>query len=247
MKIIFVLLFAFTTTFCFSQNPFNVYAKSTCGNTAFYKDYYSNGNLRLKFTIINGNLEGEYLDYYRNGKIMDSTFFEHGHYHGTNKTFNEKGQLILIEKYKHDTLLFNKDIFYYKNGNVKTEVYLYFDTDSLKMNPFVKTTIHSSGQNPDMNYNNDLSISKMKSHGKDLEYYKNGKIKEEKLTVNNLYNGVYKWFNKDGTLAGEGNIINDKSDGNFIYYSRTGKVTKIESWKEGKLIKTVKKNGCDLM
>ena len=95
MKTVFALLFAFTTTFCFSQNPWNEYAKSTLGNTVFYKDYYSIDNLRLKFTLINGNLEGECLDYYRNGKIKDSTFFEHGHFHGTIKTFDKKGQLIL--------------------------------------------------------------------------------------------------------------------------------------------------------
>ncbi len=240
MKIVFALLFAFTTTFCFSQNPFNEYAKSTCGNTALYKDYYSNGNLRLKFTLINGNLEGEYLDYYKNGKIMDSTFFEHGHYHGTNKTFNEKGQLILIEKYKHDTLLFNKEIYFFKNGNIKIEGYLYFDADSLKINPFFKTKKDTLGSDPYINYDVDSSFKKMKSHGKYMKYFKNGKIKRENLTINDEFNGACKWYNKDGTIAGEGSYKNDKEDGIFSYYSSAGLVTKKETWKEGKLIKTAK-------
>jgi len=243
MKPILSLLFTLICSFCFSQNPWNEYAKLSGDSNKVYKDYYSNGQLRLEFTLKDGNLEGEYLGYYSNGKVQDSTFFENGHYHGTNKSFNQKGQLIIIEEYKHDTLLFNKDIYYYKNGNIKTEVYLFFDTDSLKINPFLKTTQHSSGTNPDMNYSKDLSFSKMKSHGKNVEYFKNGKIKEEIFTINELFDGDSRWYNQDGTLAGEGIYKNDKPEGDFIYYSRKGKVTKIETWKEGKLIKTVKTNG----
>ena len=234
-------MFTLTNTVCFSQNPWNDYAKLSCDSNEVYTDYYSSGQLRLKFTMKNGNLEGENFGYYRNGQIEDSTYFEKGHYHGTNRSFNKKGQLIIIEEYKHDTLLFYKDFRYFKNRNIKEEDYLFFDSDSLKINPFLKIKKHTSGSNPDMDYDKDLSFSKMKSHGKEKEYYRKGKIKIEIFTINNLFDGAYKWYNKDNTLAGEGSYKNGKKDGIFSYYSTTGQVTKIESWKDGKLIKKEKK------
>jgi len=243
MKTNLFLLFTLVSTFCLSQNPWNEYAKLFCDPNSVYRDYYNNGQLRLIFTLKEGNLDGDYLGYYENGNIQDSSHFDNGFLHGNCKSYNKKGQLILEEDYKHDTLLSYRGLYYYKNGKIEAEEKLFFDIGSLKKNPFIKISTHTEGSDPSINYNKDLSISTMKSHGKQLEYFKNGKLKSEGFTVNNLFEGSYKWYNKDGTLAGEGSYQNDKKEGTFIYYSKTGQITKIETWKVGKLIKTEKKNG----
>jgi len=243
MKTNLFFLFILINTFCFSQNPWNEYAKLYGDNNRVYRDYYNNGQLRLMYNFKEGNLDGDYLGYYKNGIIQDSSHIDHGCLHGNCKSYNKKGQLILEEVYKHDTLISYRGLYYYKNGKIETEVKLLFDIDSLKKNPFIKISAHTEGSDPNMGYNKDLSMSTMKSHGKQLEYFKNGKLKSEGFTVNDLFDGPFKWYNKDGTLAGEGSYQKDKMEGTFIYYSKTGQIIKIETWKDGKLIKTEKKNG----
>ena len=220
----------------FSQNPWNEQTKSFYTGNDDHIDFYSNGRPRLKCFVRNGNLEGEMISYYKNGQIQDSSHFENGHYHGIIKTFNKKGKLIIEEKYKHDTLLYRNDVHYYKNGNIRIKDSLMFDADSLKANPFLKKKYHSLSAS--IGYDETLTISTMKSHGKYIEYFKNGKIKEEIFTVNDLFDGVDKWYHEDGSLAGEGTFLKDNAEGIFTYYSTTGQITKTETWKDGKLIKT---------
>ena len=175
-----IFLFAINLC-CFSQNILNEYYKLTFLDDVDHKDYYFNGQLRCSFTIKNRNLEGEHIFYFKNGKVSEILYFENGYFHGTNKSYNEKGQLLKEEKYTHDTLLYYKEIRCYNNGNIKTERYLHFDTDSLKINPFIKTNYHTVPLF--IEYDVNLSVKSMKSYGKNVKYFKNGRIKKESYLV----------------------------------------------------------------
>ena len=232
MKKLVWIFFVFVNGICYSQNPLNDYYRQLGAPDEAHKDYYPNGQLQCSYLKSNGNLEGEHANYFKNGKPMEICNFENGHLHGSSKDYNAKGQLIIDEIYTHDTLLFFKQIEYYKNEQIKRERFLYFDKDSLKINPFIKTKYHSLKNLID--YDESLSIAKMKSHGKWLEYFTNGKIKYEAILINNLREGDAKDYNDDGTLACIGPYHNDLPNGIFTYYSRKGEITKTEEWVNGK-------------
>ena len=49
--------------------------------------------------------------------------------------------------------------------------------------------------------------------------------------------GIVKWYYENGSLFSEGPYHKDLEDGIFTYYSKAGKITKTETWKDGKRIK----------
>ena len=240
MKQVITIVFISIQLFCLSQNPMNEeFQKNFTPDNEEHIEYYKSGHLKYKYTKKNKNLEGEYLHFFKNGQIDDSSYFENGHYNGTNKLYNKKGKLIREERFKHDTLLYIRDIHYYKNGNMYFERYLSFNSDSLKTFPFLNSKVASLS--PRLNWNVELSVKNLKSTGKYIEYFKSGKLSSEIPLINNISEGIGKGYYDDGSLYFEGTYSKDKEDGMFTYYSATGQITKIETWKEGKLIKTEEK------
>ena len=197
-----------------------------------HKEYFVNGNLMISYTKKNGDLEGDLIDYYKNGKIISISHFEHGHFNGTNQSFNELGQLTNEEIFAHDTLLSLKEIKYYKNGSIEQEESLIFDKDSLKICPFGKL------QTKLLILRFDYGTDKLKSHGKQIQYFKNGKISQNAPLINELYEGIVKGYYDDGTLYWEGLYHNDYCDGVFLYYDVDGALEKREIWEKGKKIRT---------
>lgn len=219
--------------FAHAQNPVNESARSGGLINEDYKDYWANGQLRVSYTLKNGNLEGEYLEYYQSGKLLSVSYFNGGHFNGINKTYNEQGQILVEEEFANDTLLFYRETRYYKSGNVQIIREMVCDRDSLKLCPFVKAKVRGNRITYDMN----RTAEKLKSHGKCYEYYENGTLKTEDSLVNNRMEGVSKWYYENGKIAGEGTYHQDKANGIFIYYSKTGEVERREKWQNGKRVK----------
>lgn len=94
----------------YSQNPVNKAAQSLGPADENYKDYWGNGNLRLKYTKKNGNLEGEYLTYFKSGILESHTLFDQGHFHGMCTRYNKRSQLLKEGSFIHDTILEGHDV-----------------------------------------------------------------------------------------------------------------------------------------
>tara|TARA_B100000809_G_scaffold250009_1_gene281991 strand:+ start:1428 stop:2033 length:606 start_codon:yes stop_codon:yes gene_type:complete len=188
-----------------AQNPVNEYYKEMKDGT--YKDYYKNGQLRIQYIIKNGNADSTHLFYYKNGQLKSSTNFDNGHFHGTNTEYNEKGDTTIIEKYRNDTLLVYKQMTYYPSGQLKYEQIRIFPTDS-KSNPFLKSATNEI--NLIVKYDLNKSIKELPNTATVRKYHKNSNLKSLSYTVNNVLEGV------------------------FEYYDKNGQPTKTETWKKGK-------------
>ena len=234
----FIWIFLFVPVLVYSQNPLNEQEAKDCKCIdENYKDYFSNGQLRSTYTFKNGNLDGDYAIYYKNGKLQEIEHFENGHFHGKNMSYNSSGQLLTEEEYKHDTLLSYHGINYYYNGNKKSDYYIVFDKDSLKINPFIGAKNQKLRQF--VYYDFALSIKKMKSHGIWMHFYRNGDFKSIYTLENDFCEGKGKEFLKDESYW-IGPFHKDREDGLFTHYTANDEFIRTELWKEGKRVKEKK-------
>lgn len=207
MKIFIFLPLIFIYLTGLTQNPINEYYKGMKDGT--YRDYYTNGQLKIQYVIKNGNADSTHSFYYKNGKLKSNTEFDNGYFNGTNTEHNEKGDTTIVEKYRKDTLLFYKEMRYYGSGQLKYERIRIF-SDSNKTNPFLRPSTNET--NLIVKYDLNKSIKELPHTATVKEYYKNGKLKSINYMVNNLLEGI------------------------FEYYDKKGQLIKTETWKHGKKI-----------
>ncbi len=226
-----LLLLAFGA-FAANPNPVNALYKTRNYSEGTNKFYFSNGTLAEEFTIRNGNLHGTFRQWHKNGQLKEINHFDNGTFIDTCKQFSDNGNIIVADACDHDTLLYYCEYLYYKDGIKKSVRYLNFDKDSLDICPFLKTTTRGKWINFDVN----LTIESMKSHGRYTEYYHSGSIRWEVPLVNTKYEGAFNQYYEDGQLLYTGPYHNDKMEGVFTYYNSDGTTT-IEKWKNGKKVK----------
>ncbi len=219
-QIIFIFLL-FQIHFLRAQNPVN--ALFTGEKDGECIRYYSNGSIRDQLTIKNGKIQGDRYCFYENGKLMVKEQFDNGEYHGTNYMQNQNGDVIYIEIYKHDTLLFTENYYYFFNGKLKSKSTVKYQSDStLKKNTFSKTKYANGGVyvylKPVQESVNNMEIYKKlfrsgqtkiyweieqyngMSSGKFFKYYHSGKIKVIRHYKDHKANGEWLKYKKDGLL-----------------------------------------------
>jgi antitoxin component YwqK of YwqJK toxin-antitoxin module len=216
-----------------NPNPVNEQYKKQGYTEGENKLFYASGRISEKFTIKNGNLHGTDELWYKNGQLREIDHFDNGKFIDTCRQFFEDGNLSIEDVYKHDTMLYYSEYHYYKNGNRKTFRYLAFDKDSLKICPFLGVKVTGHWIDFDVN----LTVESMKGHGMYIEYFKTGNKQLEIDLVNNKYEGESREYYEDGKLFCVGPYHNDLSEGAFTFYNKDGTVMKTENWKNGKLVK----------
>ena len=70
-----------------------------------------------------------------------------------------------------------------------------------------------------------------------IYYYKNGNIKAEGISENDLMQGEWKFYRETNQLWQVGNFINGNKNGPWLRYDRNGKVEYSENFIDNKLIK----------
>ena len=226
------LLFSAQLLLTGNPNPTNAHYKKENLTDGEHKFYHTNGRLAEKLHVKNGNLHGTREVWFKSGKLLEINHFDNGRYIDTCKQFYEDGNVNNIAAYRHDTLLYYGEFHYYKNGSKKSILELICDKDSLVLCPFLKGP-HSP---PSVEFDVDLTVKDMKSHGQYVEYFKSGSVYYVIPTVNNKYEGEYKQYEENGKIIYTGTYHNDLMDGTFTYYNRNGTTT-IEHWEKGKRIK----------
>jgi len=70
-----------------------------------------------------------------------------------------------------------------------------------------------------------------------IYYYKNGNIKAEGISKNDLMQGEWRFYRETSQLWKVGNFINGNKNGSWLRYDRNGKVEYSENFIDNKLIK----------
>lgn len=231
IRLLFLLL-GIQLFFTGNPNPTNAHIKKENYADGNHEFFHANGKPSEEFTTRNGNLHGTRRVWFANGQLADLEHFDNGAYIDTSRQYLENGNLLTESAWNHDTLLYYCEYGYYKDGKKKTKRYLEIDRDSLVICPFLK----SKTDGPSIDFDVNLTVKDMKSHGHYIEYFRSGDILLEVELVNNKYEGKFNQYNDNKKLLYTGTYHNDAMDGIFKYYNADGTVT-IENWKNGKRIR----------
>ena len=178
-----------------------------------WKDYYENGVLESKYNYFCGLRQGNFFNYQKNGKLYWIDFYTADKEMGTQE-FYENG---LLEKNSTYSYEYSKHDGHDLKKTVETE---YYEDGSLKIQRIIQEL------------KDDIEKEDFK------EYYHNGFLKTESIIIDLDKNGIFREFYENGNTKYEGIFKDDEPIDKQYYYNLKGEVTKIETWKEGKIINT---------
>lgn len=177
----------------------------------YFKDYFSDGNLKNISKYINGEIQVDAsevsrldikTEYYPDGKIKKKGSYKNNIPEGITRIFTPEGNVESSKIYKSgavvgDGIVDNNG---YKQGDWKE----YFETGELK----------GVGK-----YLNDQRIGPWKY------YYKNGKLEQEGTFLKNeKSDGEWKWFYDNGNVLREENYIDGLRNGVSVEYTDSGTI-----------------------
>lgn len=178
-----------------------------------WKEYYENGILKSKYNYFCGLRQGNFFHYRENGTLYWIDFYTADKEMGTQE-FYENGLLSLTSSYSYE---YSEHDGHDLKTTVETE---YYEDGSLKIQRKIQ----------------ELKDEVEKENFK--EYYSNGFLKTE-TEINNLdKDGIHREFYENGNTKYEGVFKNGEPIDKHYYYNYEGKVTKIETWKDGIKINT---------
>ena len=202
------------------------------------KYYYANGKLVSLHTYKNGIKEGPFTDYYDSGKKEREGTYLLGDFDGPFKQWNTNGTLESEGKFvkgqKHGTWYFYDSL-----GKLEISVlYEYGVEKKKKYNTGVFKEYHESGI-PKSEYTYENGIK----DGPFTEWYDIGQFVQVPGSKEDMEMGIMYREKLSGTqIKMQGDYANDLLEGEVIYYSDKGQITKIEVYESGKLISTRQPN-----
>ena len=216
----------------------------------FYQ-YYKEGNLALKGTLVNGVLEGENISFHKTNKIKQKHYYQKGKKVRQSTYYSPEG--ILTKKVIYLSENQNRISEYFDNGILKTEGTTedgkqtgvwkqYTSLGKIKTEGFYqmgkKEGIWKSY------FENSTQIEWVKRYKKNqLEgltetYYPTGILKSSyPYSKNVVYGTVYEYHNQSGqNVKATGRMYKNLKLDTWRYYDKQGKLTKTEIYKKGKLM-----------
>ena len=197
--------------------------------TGKYVLFYSNGNIREKGTILNGNFVDTISIFNISGIIIkysihtkDSTYdyyIKNGIYKSYYSTGESKEVGVVNNHKKSD--LWKK---YHKSGNIKSKSYILNDSIA------VKTDYYTNGQLLD---SFTLLNGDNRNHGTIKFWHKNGQLKEIAEWKKGLQNGIYKLYFQNGQLKYSSYLKSGKIVSKSIGYFENGKVRFVNYYRNG--------------
>jgi len=183
------------------------------------EDYWNNGKLKTMLNNEKGKQNGKAKHYYATGEIEETNFLKDGKLHGISIRSYPNGKLESICDYwlgeSRDTCKY-----YYKNGNLQKLAIINLDTATLTSSGIVYRYFESGELKKILESKND------NVHGKGKIYYKNGNLKQEFNTVNNIKSGKVITYYETGELWIDGFAKNDVHHGQIKFYDKKGKLKK---------------------
>ncbi len=185
--------------------------------TGIENSYYINDQLKSAHTYANGILNGPYKKYYSNGNLWEEGITLNGDYHGNWKIYYPDGVI--------------KKEMIYEKGKLNG-VYKEFDTDGKLHEEFLyrKNEILAYTY-----YNKAGEVIKEAKKKKGAFYYQ-GYSALGVITAEGLYDvkggkkGTWKYYD-DGVLINTGTYIDDKLEGNYYGFYKTGEKESVTEYK----------------
>jgi antitoxin component YwqK of YwqJK toxin-antitoxin module len=198
--------------------------------------YYQNGVLSGKANFLCGLKQGSFFYYREDGKIRWIDFYSYDKKMGTH-VFYESGLLSETKLYAYE---YNKSNELESKLIIETE---YYEDGSLKEKNIRKEV---NGENQEKDYkeyytNGFLKSEISSSNGIYRRFYQNGNIEIE-MSLNGQF---YKKFYENGNIQSKEYFKEDKPIGKQYYYDINGEITKIETWKDGKVVSVELKKAND--
>jgi antitoxin component YwqK of YwqJK toxin-antitoxin module len=196
-----------------------------------YKEYYTNGKIKMEGSIINGKSDSLWRYYYENGALKGEGLEKDGLKTGKWTFYHENGAVLSEGTYAHGT---TNGIwkYYHPNGTISSEGEekegekegywkLYYENATLKGEA---TYLNGNGEYKEYYESGKLkavgNIKNGKNEGKWLYYYENGAIEAEVNFV--AGEGEYVGFYETGQLKMEGTIKDNKKIGVWKLYDESG-------------------------
>lgn len=188
-------------------------------------------------TVRRGKKHGEWKDYYENGVLESKYSYYCGLRQGNFFNYEKNGKLYWIDFYTADKLMATQE--FYENGlleKTSTFSYEYSKHDEHDLMKTVESEYYEDGSLKIQRVIQELKDDIEKEEFK--EYYKNGFLKTESTIIDLDKNGIFREFYENGNTKYEGIFKDDKPIDKHYYFNFKGEVTKIETWKDGKIINT---------
>ncbi|NND94442.1 MAG: toxin-antitoxin system YwqK family antitoxin [Flavobacteriales bacterium] len=210
--------------------------------------YFKAGFLRSKEKINRidklGRKQGPWKEFYEDRSLKAEGTYVDDKKNGLFKSFNEKGELVSVEKYVNgildseaaETTVVDIRNEYYSNGVVKS-------SGSYKEGK-------KHGVHRDYDEEGNIIASRIYEYGKEVgsgiigrsgrlegpweEKYDNGNIKEEGNYENGLRKGKWTFFYPDGKLSQKGSFRKGKPHGEWKWYYPDGSLRRVETYRNGR-------------
>jgi antitoxin component YwqK of YwqJK toxin-antitoxin module len=167
---------------------------------------------------------------------------------GIVETFNELGEVKLLERRKNGKLDGDQIQYYEANGTIfinesfkdgtrDGETTTYFPDGRVSRNEYYKNGYQEGNQ--ERYYENgeiqsEVRYKNGKKEGIQRDYYENGQLKYEINIIDGKAEGLEKEYHENGQIAIEKNWKNDKKEGLEKIYGFDGTLDRETNWKDGK-------------
>ena len=88
----------------------------------FRKDFFKNGILKMEYSVLQNEIEGDYRAYHENGILRTVAYLKNGCRYGTQKDFHDDGSLEVLTNFK-DCKINGYQYFYNKDSTLRTVFY----------------------------------------------------------------------------------------------------------------------------
>jgi len=196
-----------------------------------FKTYYANGNVVEEINWKNGVKDGAWKKYYEDGKPRQEAFYLSGTLDGDFKIYTDEGKPFIEGKYNKDK---KAGIWYYYTGTGAIEKIEKYRDGNLfseqmmngKKEEFYKNNIPKSS----VNYSNG------KKSGLFSEWYEAGEWKKKLIKGQEGEDDQWQEYLEGQVVKRTGKYVNDRLEGEVIYYNPDGSIAKKEMYKAGVLV-----------
>jgi len=197
------------------------------------KYYYDSGKLIKTETYKKGIKSGPFAEYYKNVKKRMEGSYEVGSYNGPFKAWFENG---LLEREGDYLKGAEHGAWYFYNETGLPKFSIHYAKGKIIRKVYINGTFKEFW--PDDIPLSEYTYDDGKKNGPFTEWYDVGSYAEEPVTdKEHIAMGIVKRQVLKGTQVKlQGDYVDDKLEGEVIYYTEKGKVEKVEMWKEGILV-----------
>jgi antitoxin component YwqK of YwqJK toxin-antitoxin module len=198
------------------------------------KYFFDSGKLLKLETYKLGRLEGPFTEYYPNGKKKSEGTYSAGERNGPFKQWWESGTVDCEGKYLKGV---QDGSWYYNYPDGKPKVSLLFNRGSEVKRRYENGTFkeYYDSNIPKSEY----SFENGKKNGPFTEWYDKGQYVQVPGTQEDKEQGIIYREKLQGTqIRIKGDYVDDKLEGEVVYYRENGSVDKVEEWADGKLVNT---------